>query len=456
MSAAGGLDVSLAIPCYNEAGHLEQTVAELIEVLEGTRWSYEVLFVDDGSTDGTRTLLPRLCERYPRCRFLLHEKNRGRGAAFKTGFANTTGRVTGFIDIDLEVHARYIPALVAAIEQHGFDVATGLRHYLLSQTGGLHRELMSVVYRWLCRRLLGLGVKDSETGCKFFRRETASAVVLGSQCDGWFWDTEVMSRSVLAGLRITELPVLFLRKMDKESTVRLVHDSLGYLRELFAFRRHLGLSRGGSPIYRSTWLYDLVMWSLYRGGYGEVLAGVAARIPAGASVVDLCGGHGRLFFDHLQAKGCRYLCLDSNVTFVMAARNRGADARLFDVRNDEIPAADYVVMCSSLYHFHGDAPGLLARMRAAARRGVIVSEPVSNLSAHPLRALGGLANRLTDPGRGDFSFRYDQASLSALAEGVGARVERALGSRNALLITEGGLAASEAVAPATRDAQLTA
>ena len=139
-------EVSLAIPCYREAGHLEASVDALCEVLDATRWSYELVFVDDKSPDETRAVIERICAKRPHCRGVFHEVNRGRGAAFKTGFAASRGAITGFLDIDLEVHARYVPALVQRILHHGVDVATGFRHYLLSQTGGVHREALSLSF----------------------------------------------------------------------------------------------------------------------------------------------------------------------------------------------------------------------------------------------------------------------------------------------------------------------
>jgi glycosyltransferase involved in cell wall biosynthesis len=407
-------------------------VAALVEVMDATRYRYEVLFVDDGSTDGTRELLPRVCAGRPQCRYLLHDKNRGRGGAFKTGFANTTGRITGFIDIDLEVHARYVPGLVALIDQ-GYDVATGYRHYPLGETG--HRDVLSLGYRKVCQWLLGLGVADSETGCKFFRRDTAASVVLGSESDGWFWDTEVMSRATLAGLRIAESPVLFLRNPDKQSTVRLFRDIKAYLAELYRFRRKVGLSLGRSPIYWSSALYDLTMRLLYGSEYHRTYEDVAALIPDGSSVVDVCAGTCRLYLDHLKARGCRYIGLDYNGHFVVGAQRREVDARLFDVLRDPVPEADYVVMSSSFYHFHESAPEVLARLRAAARRAVILSEPVRNLSASRLRPLGALANLLTHPGQGDFRFRYDLASWRELAEAEGsARLLHSPGARNAIAV----------------------
>jgi glycosyltransferase involved in cell wall biosynthesis len=426
----------VVVPCYNEASHLQSSVATLLGVLESTRYTYDVIFVDDMSQDETREVLRSICARHSQCRYVFHEANKGRGGAFKTGFASSLGRATGFIDIDLEVHALYIPALVSLILDQGYDVATGHRHYLLSQTGAIHRHLMSLAYRGLTRILLGLGVKDSETGFKFFNRATASEVVLRCENDGWFFDTEVMSRAALANLKIYEMPVLFRRRPDKKSTVRLLEDSLSYLSGLYRIRSRLGLSlHDRSPIYWSARGYDAIMRLLYGRQLGETLAEVARLIPEGSSVVDLCAGTSRLYFDHLKSKGCDYQGLDCNGHFVMAARNRGAKARLFDVAGEEIPPADYVVMCNSFYHFHTAASEVVQKMLRAARSGVIISEPVKNLSSHPLRIFAGVANRLTDPGIGDYHYRYDPESFEGFARAHGAtEFHYRPGGRNAVAV----------------------
>ncbi len=414
-------DLSLVIPCYNEGEHLRQSAADLLEVLDQLRLDVEVVFVDDGSRDDTREQIAEICSRDARCRAILHERNRGRGAAVKTGFAATTGRVTGFLDIDLEVHALYIPMLVGLVDRHGVDVATGLRYYLLSQTHGIHRAVLSRIYRWLCRFLLDTGVRDTETGFKMFRRETAAAVVLGSDADGWFWDTEVMTRAALADLRIHEFPVLFLRRWDKTSTVRFLPDIWRYLVELQRFRPKVGLGLlDRSPLYWTCIGYDLVSRLLYGRHADARYAAVAARIPDRASVVDLCCGTARLAREFLLPRGCRYVGVDANGHFVMGARKRGVAARLGDVARDPIPPADYVVMCASLYHFGADAEAVLHRMRAAAGRAVIVSEPVRNLTSLP-GGVGAVAARLTNAGTGgDYTRRHDLASFRALAEAAGA------------------------------------
>jgi glycosyltransferase involved in cell wall biosynthesis len=432
-----GLDLSLIVPCYNEAGHLRANVRAVVETLDLTPWTWEIVFVDDGSSDDTPAIIADLCAADARCRAIFQKQNRGRGAAFKTGFAASRGRVAGFIDIDLEVHARYIPSLVDEIERHGADVVTGHRHFLLRQTGGLHRVGLSWAYRLLCQVLLSLDLHDSETGCKFFKRETTAAMVLGSEDDGWFWDTEVMARARLANVHIRELPVLFLRRADKASTVHPWRDSLAYLRGLHVFRGKMGLSRRTrSPIYWTGHGYDLTMLALHgRRDWVSTYAAVAARIPTGASVVDVCCGTARLYRDFLRQRGCRYLGLDFNGDFVMHARRRGVDVRWFNLLHDPVPGADYVVMCSSLYHFGDRVDELIQKLRRSARRGVIISEPVRNLS--DAKVLGPLWAALTNPGVGSYAARFNPATFAALVERHGGQLDHPDGARNALAVFPG-------------------
>jgi glycosyltransferase involved in cell wall biosynthesis len=432
-------DLSLVVPCYEEAEHLRGSVAAVLATLDATRIDYELVFVDDASHDETRAILSEICAAFPRCRALFHATNRGRGAAFKSGFAASRGRVTGFLDIDLEVAAHYIPPLFARVDRDGFDVATGYRHYLLRQTRAFHRHVASRGYRVLCRALLGAGIRDSETGCKFFRRETAASVVLASRADGWFWDTEVMMRAVLSGLRIVEVPVLFLRRIDKTSTVRMGRDILAYWRELRRFRAEAGLALGGrSPVYWSTAAYEGVMRLLYGRAFAGLYADIAARIPDGASVLDVCAGPATLWQHALRGRKIRYLALDANARFVLAARRRGADARCFDLRREALPEADYVVLASSLYQFRPAEASLLERLRRAARRAVIVSEPVANLASRGPRVWRALVARLTDPGDGAPASRFDAETFRDLAERQGAvELVQEAGARNALAVFEG-------------------
>jgi glycosyltransferase involved in cell wall biosynthesis len=205
-------------------------------VLEETHRPYEIVFVDDVSRDRTREIIAALVKAHPTTvRALLHEKNTGRGQTVTDGFRAARGAIAGFLDVDLEVHARYIPSLVKAIER-GADVATVRRIYAF-QIRSLDRYAMSRGYSFLVRRMLGVDVRDTETGYKFFRREKVLPILDEIRDPGWFWDTEFMVRVVKAGLRVEEIPGAYVRRYDKTSTVSGMRDSVRYFGKLVAFRR---------------------------------------------------------------------------------------------------------------------------------------------------------------------------------------------------------------------------
>ena len=231
--------LSLVLACYNEAEHLRESFREILDVLLNLGRPFEVLFVDDVSRDDTRTILHEIIAANPGLdlRAILHETNQGRGATVTDGFRAARGEIAGFLDVDLEVHARYIPSLVRALEQ-GADVATVRRIYAF-QLGSLDRYVMSRGYSWLVRWLLGVPIRDTETGYKFFRRERVLPVLDEIADPGWFWDTEFMVRAHRRGLRIVEVPGAYVRRGDKTSTVRGLRDSMRYFAKLLSFRRAL-------------------------------------------------------------------------------------------------------------------------------------------------------------------------------------------------------------------------
>lgn len=236
---AGPPHLSLVLACYNEAEHLERSFAEIRDTLEQTGLTFEILFVDDVSRDRTREILAKITSENPhlRLRTILHERNKGRGATVTDGFRAASGTVTGYIDVDLEVHSRYIPSMVRAIDA-GADVAI-LRRIYAFQLGSLDRYFMSRGYSFLVRRFLGVDFADTETGYKFFRRETLLPLLDEIGDSGWFWDTECMVRAARRGLRVVEIPGAYIRKQDKTSTVRGVRDSLRYFGQLIRFRNQL-------------------------------------------------------------------------------------------------------------------------------------------------------------------------------------------------------------------------
>jgi len=171
-----------------------------------------------------------------------------------------------------------------------------------------------------------------------------------------------------------------------------------------------------SLVYRTALGYELVMRILYGRHYSERLRAVAAEVPEGASVLELCCGPGTLHSRCLRGRVRSYVGVDLNERFVMALRRRGVDARVLDLSRDEqpLPSAEVVVMQASLYQFLPEAAAVVDRMLTAATDRVIISEPIRNLasSANPLiRAVG---RRSADPGAGTGEQRFTEGSLEAL------------------------------------------
>jgi SAM-dependent methyltransferase len=179
-----------------------------------------------------------------------------------------------------------------------------------------------------------------------------------------------------------------------------------------------------SLIYRSATGYELVMRALYGRHYSSRMRAVAAEVPPGASVLELCCGPATLYRRCLRGRVSGYVGIDVNPGFVSMLRRRGIDARELDlaVPDGELPRADVAIIQASLYHFLPDAERLVDRMLAAARERVIVAEPVRNLASSRLPVVGLIGRRAADPGTGGHATRFDERSLGALMERYSERV----------------------------------
>jgi len=180
-------------------------------------------------------------------------------------------------------------------------------------------------------------------------------------------------------------------------------------------------------VYWHPSLYRAAIKRLYRQHYADRYERISRLIPDGSEVLELCMGDAHLFSAHLRQRDVRYTGIDFNPAFVRNARRQGIDARLADIRAEAIPEADCIVMHGSLYHFIPDHERLLERMLEAARRRLIVAEPVENLSAG--RGFMAFASRIaTSAGGGTSTERLDAERLDAAFRRFPERLERILPS----------------------------
>jgi glycosyltransferase involved in cell wall biosynthesis len=197
-----GNTLSVVVPVYNE----RPTIEEILRRIKGTGLATEVVVVDDGSTDGTRERLQEMEGEH--LRLILHDENRGKGRALRSGFEAATGDIVLVQDADLEYHPSDYPALLSPIVEGHADVVIGSRFL-----GGPHR----VLYFWhylgnralttLSNALTNLNLTDMECCYKVFRAEVLRAMPLRSERFGI--EPELVARVAKMKCRVYEVPVSY-------------------------------------------------------------------------------------------------------------------------------------------------------------------------------------------------------------------------------------------------------
>lgn len=163
------MDLSIILPIFNERENLEPLFAEIDKALVPHSLRYEIVAVDDGSTDGSREILRRLAGERSDLRVVFFRRNSGQSAAFDAGFRHASGRIVATMDADLQNDPADIPKLIDKLETEDLDVVTGWR--LARKDGFILRKIPSRIANWLIRRVTGTRVHDLGCSLKVYRRE---------------------------------------------------------------------------------------------------------------------------------------------------------------------------------------------------------------------------------------------------------------------------------------------
>lgn len=230
------IDLSVILTGYNEGGELEENLERVKKILESTRFSWEMILYDDASYDETPKVFKKFASKNKKnVRAFFHAVNCGRGLTVKDAVKKSRGGIVGYIDTDLELSPVHIPEFAERIEK-GADLAIATRIYKITQVN-VSRAIASLVYVSLVRLLFGVSFKDTESGLKFFRKSKLLDILDKVEDERWFFDTEIVLRSFVAGLEIAEIPAIFTKKPEKQSTVNLFEVSFSYIVKLWSFRK---------------------------------------------------------------------------------------------------------------------------------------------------------------------------------------------------------------------------
>ncbi|MBU2597933.1 MAG: glycosyltransferase family 2 protein [Actinobacteria bacterium] len=193
------LDLSVVIPVYNEADNVERLYKSLEEVLSKLDKSYEVLLIDDGSTDGTTDKLAEIHKRNPKYKVIQFRRNYGQTAAISAGFDYSAGNVIVTIDADLQNDPKDIPKILEKMEE-GYDVVSGWRKD--RKDPFLTRKVPSKIANWLVSILAGIHLHDYGCTLKAYSKDVVKNVQLYGEMHRY-----IPALASWIGIDVTEIPV---------------------------------------------------------------------------------------------------------------------------------------------------------------------------------------------------------------------------------------------------------
>ena len=203
--------LSVVIPAYNEEQRLPRTIELIERYLDGRGVNYELILVDDGSTDGTRQVMDEAAGRNPRVRLEALPSNCGKGRALAAGVAVARGDEVLVTDADLSTPIEELEKLEAALKA-GAGVAIGSRSVKGSRIEiqqPIYRVLMGKAFNLIVQIALLPGIWDTQCGFKLFRADVAQPVFAALTTDGFGYDPEVLFLAKRRGVRIAEVPVVW-------------------------------------------------------------------------------------------------------------------------------------------------------------------------------------------------------------------------------------------------------
>jgi glycosyltransferase involved in cell wall biosynthesis len=262
--ASAAPDVSVLVPAKDEAENLPLFMELAAEAFAGSGVRYEVIVVDDGSVDGSWTVLEELRGRFPFLRTVRHRVRRGIADALRTGYLHARGRVLVFYPADLQYKPEDIPRLVAPILAGDVDMVTGFKQ------GRYEKRFVSRIYNGLSRRLFGIPVRDLNS-VKAYRREVMDALPIRPD-----WHRYMIAVAASQGFTVTEIPVPLYARHAGRSKFGISRIPIGVLDMLAVW---FELRFGQKPL-------------LLFGVLGAMLAGLGVLAGIALVLIRVIGGFG--------------------------------------------------------------------------------------------------------------------------------------------------------------------
>jgi glycosyltransferase involved in cell wall biosynthesis len=231
------MEISILLPAYNEATRIERCIREVTRAVRRLTGSYEIIVVEDGSTDGTPEIVETLAKKDNHVRLMHSAERLGKGKAVKKGLGSAAGDIIVFMDVDLATSLAFLPRIVELARTRG-GLVVGSRHVKASCVQrSFKRTLSSLTYNLFVRLLFWDGVHDHQCGFKAMSRHVARFLRGSVESNGFFLDTEMILRCKMHGFPVVEVGVEWVEvRKDNAPGVRLFRDSLKLGLDLLRFR----------------------------------------------------------------------------------------------------------------------------------------------------------------------------------------------------------------------------
>lgn len=226
------ISISVFFPCFNERENIESLVREAAEVLETVSRDFEIIIVDDGSTDGTGPLADALAAKNPFVKVVHHAVNSGYGAALQSGFRTASKELVFYTDGDHQFDLKELPGILPLIEQ--YDIVSCFR---LNRREGLIRRVNAFCWTRLVCTLFRLKLKDIDCAFKLYKREIFDKMTLVSA--GALIDTEILARAVRKGYTIVQVGVHHYPRLAGNPTGAKLGVIVKAFYELFKLRKNI-------------------------------------------------------------------------------------------------------------------------------------------------------------------------------------------------------------------------
>ena len=232
------MKVSLCIPMFNESKILPSTLEKVSAYMKEHFEDYEVVFSDDGSTDGSAEIVRSFTD--DRIRVTGYEKNRGKGCAVRTGILDSTGDIRVFTDCDLAYEMDVVKVAAELLVKNP-DASLVIGSRAISKDGyegySILRKIASKTYLKVLKIAGGLKCSDSQTGIKAFTGDAAEAIFSECETDGFAFDFEVIMLAQKKGLKILEFPVKIINQ--RESKVHVLRDAVRMTRDIRKIKKRI-------------------------------------------------------------------------------------------------------------------------------------------------------------------------------------------------------------------------